>query len=64
MWFFFCSRGNSLKDHPLSDIDLGRWKPVYLSDLTAYHLKQRNSYLKTANIQLFLDVLDEQCRLW
>ena len=30
------------------DIDLGQMKPVYLSDLTAYHhvLKQRNSYLK------------------
>ena len=46
------------------DIDLGQMKPVYLSDLTAYHhvLKQRNSYLKTANTvdPTFLDVLDEQ----
>ena len=46
------------------DIDLGQMKPVYLSDLTAYHhvLKQRNSYLKTATTvdPTFLDVLDEQ----
>lgn len=46
------------------DIDLGQIKPLYLSDLSTYNhtLKQRNSYLKTAEKvdPIFLDVLDEQ----
>ncbi|MBM7641893.1 DNA replication/repair protein RecF [Streptococcus loxodontisalivarius] len=46
------------------DIDLGQIKPVYLSDLSQYNhvLKQRNSYLKTAEKvdRDFLAVLDEQ----
>ncbi|MDO4635169.1 MAG: DNA replication/repair protein RecF [Streptococcus sp.] len=46
------------------DIDLGQMKMIYLSDLSHYNhiLKQRNTYLKSANaIDLqFLDVLDEQ----
>lgn len=46
------------------DIDLGQIKPVYLSDLANYNhvLKQRNSYLKTAQTidPIFLSVLDEQ----
>lgn len=46
------------------DIDLGQIKPVYLSDLSHYNhvLKQRNSYLKSAQ-QIdadFLAVLDYQ----
>lgn len=46
------------------DIDLGQIKPVYLSDLSNYNhvLKQRNSYLKSAETvdKNFLAVLDEQ----
>ena len=46
------------------DIDLGQIKPVYLSDLSNYNhvLKQRNTYLKTAEkVDIdFLAVLDEQ----
>ncbi|MBJ7541742.1 DNA replication/repair protein RecF [Streptococcus sp. SL1232] len=46
------------------DIDLGQIKPVYLSDLSNYNhvLKQRNTYLKTAEkVDVnFLAVLDEQ----
>lgn len=46
------------------DIDLGQIKPLYLSDLSNYNhvLKQRNSYLKTAEKvdRDFLAVLDEQ----
>ncbi|AND80229.1 DNA replication/repair protein RecF [Streptococcus pantholopis] len=46
------------------DIDLGQIKPVYLSDLSHYNyvLKQRNTYLKTAETidYDFLTVLNEQ----
>ena len=46
------------------DIDLGQIKPVYLSDLSNYNhvLKQRNTYLKTAEkVDIdFLAVLEEQ----
>lgn len=46
------------------DIDLGQIKPIYLSDLSNYNhvLKQRNTYLKTAEKvdKDFLAVLDEQ----
>ncbi|OCX05209.1 DNA replication/repair protein RecF [Streptococcus dysgalactiae] len=46
------------------DIDLGQIKPVYLSELSHYNhvLKQRNSYLKSAQQidAAFLAVLDEQ----
>lgn len=46
------------------DIDLGQIKPIYLSDLSNYNhvLKQRNTYLKTAEkVDInFLAVLDEQ----
>ena len=46
------------------DIDLGQIKPVYLSDLSHYNhvLKQRNTYLKTAEKidSDFLAVLNEQ----
>lgn len=46
------------------DIDLGQIKPLYLSDLSSYNriLKQRNTYLKTADKvdPVFLSVLDEQ----
>lgn len=46
------------------DIDLGQIKPLYLSDLSTYNhvLKQRNTYLKHANVidKNFLSVLDEQ----
>lgn len=46
------------------DIDLGQIKPLYLSDLSHYNhvLKQRNSYLKSADKvdTVFLSVLDEQ----
>ena len=46
------------------DIDLGQIKPLYLSDLSNYNhvLKQRNTYLKTAEKvdSDFLAVLDDQ----
>ncbi len=46
------------------DIDLGQIKPIYLADLSNYNhvLKQRNTYLKTAEKvdTDFLAVLDEQ----
>lgn len=46
------------------DMELGQIKAVYLSDLYHYNhlLKQRNSYLKTADQvdQTYLEVLDEQ----
>lgn len=46
------------------DIDLGQIKPIYLADLSNYNhvLKQRNTYLKTAEVvdKEFLAVLDEQ----
>lgn len=46
------------------DMELGQIKPLYLADLSTYHhvLKQRNSYLKSAEKidQTFLDVLDQQ----
>lgn len=46
------------------DIELGQIKAIYLSDLSTYNhvLKQRNSYLKTADPvdKNFLAVLDEQ----
>ena len=46
------------------DIDLGQIKPIYLADLSNYNhvLKQRNTYLKTAETinTDFLAVLDEQ----
>lgn len=46
------------------DMELGQIKPIYLSDLTNYNhvLKQRNTYLKTAQQidETFLSVLDEQ----
>lgn len=46
------------------DIDLGQIKPMYLADLSHYNhvLKQRNTYLKTAEKidNDFLSVLDEQ----
>ncbi|MGT2911987.1 DNA replication/repair protein RecF [Streptococcus cameli] len=46
------------------DVELGQMKPVYLSDLSQYNhvLKQRNTYLKTADTidEVFLSVLDQQ----
>lgn len=46
------------------DMELGQIKPIYLADLTNYNhvLKQRNTYLKTAQQvdDTFLAVLDEQ----
>lgn len=46
------------------DMELGQIKPIYLSDLSHYNhvLKQRNTYLKTAETidDTFLSVLDEQ----
>ena len=46
------------------DIELGQIKPIYLSDLSNYNhiLKQRNTYLKSANQidETFLSVLDDQ----
>ncbi|MBF0806582.1 MULTISPECIES: DNA replication/repair protein RecF [unclassified Streptococcus] len=46
------------------DIDLGQIKPTYLAELSHYQhiLKQRNSYLKSAQSidPHYLDVLDEQ----
>ena len=70
MWFSLLQRiYNLLKGSPalrrkFIDIDLGQMKPVYLSDLTAYHhvLKQAKQLLKTATTvdPTFLDVLDEQ----
>lgn len=46
------------------DMELGQIKPIYLSDLSSYNhvLKQRNTYLKSANQidETFLSVLDDQ----
>ena len=46
------------------DMELGQIKPIYLSDLSSYNhvLKQRNTYLKSANHidETFLSVLDDQ----
>ncbi|MGT2800272.1 DNA replication/repair protein RecF [Streptococcus marmotae] len=46
------------------DVELGQIKPIYLSDLSQYNhiLKQRNTYLKSANSidETFLSVLDQQ----
>ncbi|MGT2712399.1 DNA replication/repair protein RecF [Streptococcus oriscaviae] len=46
------------------DVELGQIKPIYLSDLSNYNhiLKQRNSYLKSAEKidDTFLSVLDQQ----
>ena len=45
-------------------MELGQIKPIYLSDLSSYNhvLKQRNTYLKSANQidETFLSVLDDQ----
>lgn len=57
-------KGAPLIRRKFIDMELGQIKPIYLADLTNYQhvLKQRNTYLKTAQPidEVFLAVLDEQ----